>query len=76
MDTILQGLNHTQSYIDDILVINADNDEHFHSLEEVLVHLRSHKIRVKSSKCTFFQDSVSTWDTRSPMKDSTQLLRR
>ena len=58
MDTILQGLNHVQCYIDDILVTGADDDEHFHNLEEVLVRLGNHGIRVKSSKCTFFQDSV------------------
>ena len=41
------------SYIDDILVIGANDDEHFHNLEEVLVHLNNHGIWVKSSKCTF-----------------------
>ena len=30
----------------------------FNNLEEVLVRLRDHGIRVKSSKCTFFQDSM------------------
>ena len=58
MDTILQGLNHVQCYIDDILVTGANDDEHFHNLEEVLVRLRNYGIRVKSSKCTFFQDSM------------------
>ena len=53
MDTILQELNHVQCYIDDILVTGADDDEYFHNLEEVLVHLRNYGIRVKSSKCTF-----------------------
>jgi len=58
MDTILQGLNHVQCYIDDILVTGAEDEEHFRNLEEVLARLRTHGIRVKSSKCTFFQDSV------------------
>ena len=58
MDTILQGVNHIQCYVDDILVTGADDDEHFHNLEEVLVQLRSHGIWMKSSKCTVFQDSV------------------
>ena len=47
----MQGLNHVQCYIDDILVTGTDDDEHFHNQEEVLVHL-------KSSKCTFFQGSI------------------
>lgn len=58
MDTVLQGLNHQQCYIDDMLVTDVDDDEHFHSLEEMLVCLRNHEIRVKCSKCTIFQDSV------------------
>ena len=58
MDTVLQGLSHVQCYIDDILVTGADDDEHFHNLEEVLVRLRNYGIRVKSSKCSFFQGSV------------------
>ena len=59
MYTILQGLNHVQCYSDDILFTGAHaDDEYFHNLEEVLVHLRSHGIRVKSSKCTIFQDSM------------------
>lgn len=64
------------SYIDDILVIGANDDEHFHNLEEVLVHLNNHGIWVKSSKCTFFKSPWSAWDTRSLVRDSTQLLRR
>ena len=51
-------MNHVQCYIDDILVTGADDDEHFHNLEEVLVRLRNYGIRVKSSKCSFFQGSV------------------
>ena len=44
MDTILQGLNHVQCYIDDIIVTGADDDEHIHNLEEVLARLRTHGI--------------------------------
>ena len=76
MDTILQGQNHVQCYIDDILITGADDDEHFHNLEEVLVCLRNHGIWVKSSKCTFFKIPWSSWDTISPVRDSTQLLRK
>ena len=56
MDTILQGLSHVQCYIDDIIVIGTDDEEHIRNLEEVLARLRSHGIRVKSSKCSFFQE--------------------
>ena len=39
MDTILQGLNHEQCYIDNNLVTGADDDEHLQNLEEMLVRL-------------------------------------
>ena len=58
MDTILQGLHHIQCYIDDILVTGVDDEVHLRNLEDVLTRLRTHGIRVKSSKCSFFQDSV------------------
>ena len=41
MDTILQGLNQVQYYTGDIRVTGADDDEHFHNLEKVLVHMRN-----------------------------------
>ena len=58
MDAILQGLSHAQCYIDDILVTGANDEEHLCRLEEVLDRLRQHGIRVKSSKCSFFKNSV------------------
>ena len=58
MDTILQGLSYIQCYIDDILVTGVDDEEHLRRLEEVLDRLRQHGIRVKSSKCSFFKNSV------------------
>ena len=58
MDTILQGLHHVQCYIDDIFITGADDEVHLCNLEEVLTRLRTHGIRVKSSKYSFFQDSV------------------
>ena len=58
MDIILQGLSHVQCYINNILVTGADDKEHLHNLEEVLARLMKHGFQVKSSKCTFFQESV------------------
>ena len=54
----MQGLHYVQCYIDDILVTGADDEVHLRNLEEVLTRLRTHGIRVKSSRCSFFQDSV------------------
>ena len=58
METILQGLEHVQCYIDDILITGSNEEEHLHNLEEVLKRLSQYGIRVKEDKCAFFKDKV------------------
>ena len=58
METILQGLEHVQCYIDDILITGSNEEEHLHNLEEVLKRLSQYGIRVKEGKCAFFKDKV------------------
>ena len=36
METVLQGIDGTICYIDDILVTGSSEEEHLHNLEEVL----------------------------------------
>ena len=76
MDTILQGLHRVLCYVDDILVTCANDDVHLHNPEEVLTHLRTHEIRVKSKKCLFFQESAKYLGHKIRAKDSTQPPRR
>ena len=59
MDTILQGVQGTACYIDDIIVTGKTPEEHLQHLEEVLKRLLSHGVRVNRSKCRFLQSSVS-----------------
>ena len=58
MDQILQGIPGVICYIDDILVISSNVEEHLQRLEEVLKRLKSHGLRVKRNKCVFCQSSV------------------
>ena len=58
MDTILRGIPHVICYIDDILVTGTTKEEHLANLEEVLKRLQKHGVKLKASKCFFFQDSV------------------
>ena len=58
MDTILQGLDKVVCYIDDILLIGVDDDDHLRTLEVVLHRLQQHGITVKKEKCTFMSKSV------------------
>ena len=58
IDTILQGISGVICYIDDILVIRDDDEDHFQNLAEVLRHLQLQGIRKKKSKCYFMETSV------------------
>ena len=58
MDEILQGIEGTVCYIDDILVTGSTDKEHLQRLEEVLRRLRDNGLRLKPEKCAFFQPSV------------------
>ena len=58
MDQILQSIPGVVCYIDDILVIGSNSEEHLQRLEEVLKRLKSRGLRVKKNKCVFYQSSV------------------
>ena len=58
MDTILQGIPGIICYLDDILVMGKNDEEHLRNLEEVLKQLQHNGLRVKSKKCKFMQPSV------------------
>ena len=59
MDEILQGLPNVICYLDDILVTGASDQEHLKNVKVVLVRLKEHGIRLKRSKCSFMQTSVT-----------------
>ncbi|KAJ8348953.1 hypothetical protein SKAU_G00275420 [Synaphobranchus kaupii] len=58
MDQILSGLNGVQCYLDDILVTGKTEEEHLENLEATLQRLKEYGLRVRRSKCEFFQSSV------------------
>jgi len=45
-------------FLDDILIYSNTLEDHASHLEEVLATLRQHQLYLKSSKCTFAQDSL------------------
>ena len=61
MDLVLAGLQWSQClvYIDDVIVLGRTFKEHLDNLEEVFQRLRSAGLRLKPSKCAFFQRSVT-----------------
>jgi len=59
IDQVLQGLEGTQCYLDDILITGRTAAEHMKNLENVLARLKKFGLRANRDKCKFFQTSVS-----------------
>ena len=62
MDTVLQGINKTICYIDNILVTGSTVEEHLQNLESVLGRLQKYGIRAKRAKCSFMSEKVEYLD--------------
>jgi len=58
MSQIFQGLQGVIVFIDDILVTGRTREEHTRNLYNVLDRLRQAGLRLKRSKCMFFQKSL------------------
>ena len=58
MECVLQGIDHTVVYVDDILVTGASIEEHLHTLDKVLSKLAENGLRLKKAKCIFMASSV------------------
>ena len=58
MSIVLQGCQGTICYIDDNLVTGKTRSEHEENLRQVFRRLQQYGLRVKLSKCQFFQDEL------------------
>ena len=58
MNRIFGSLPFLKVYMDDILVHSADRQEHFQHLEQFLQVCQDNDIRLKKSKCHFFQQTL------------------
>ena len=61
MDLVLAGVQWTQClvYLDDVIIIGRNFEEHLYNLSTVSQKLREAGLRLKPSKCSFCQESVS-----------------
>ena len=58
MDTVLQGIDKTICYIDNILVTGSTVEEHLQNLENVFQRLQQYGIQAKRAKCSFMSEKV------------------
>ncbi|KAL3181681.1 hypothetical protein MRX96_008497 [Rhipicephalus microplus] len=58
MDQILHGLSGTACYLDDVVIAGADRKQCHDRLEQVLIRLREHGIRVNTETCKLFQERI------------------
>ena len=59
MDKILNGLEKVCCFIDDILIGSSSREEHLIILNEVLLRLEVHGIKLKKNKCAFLKPSIT-----------------
>ena len=58
IERVLSGLPDVVVYLDDVLVGSQSEEEHWRVLEAIFSRLEVTGLRVRESKCSFFQDSV------------------
>ena len=60
MDLILAGLqwSNYQVYLDDIIILGKDFNDHFSNIQSVFQRIRDAGLKLKPTKCMFFQEKV------------------
>jgi len=64
MDSLLQGIPGVVSYIDDILITGATDEEHLQTLDRVLEWLETAGLRLNRDKCVSWLRLWCSWATR------------
>ena len=59
MNKVLNGLNFTFAYLDDIIIFSETAEQHLKQIQIVLDRLRQAKLKLKKSKCAFFKKSFT-----------------
>ena len=58
MESLLKGIPHVVSYLDDILISGSTVQEHMDTLEQVLSRLEKAGLKLQQKKCTFMVSEV------------------
>ena len=59
IEQVLQGIDHTQCILDDIIITGSTEAEHLSNLDTVLQRLEEYGLKANLSKCEFFKDRVA-----------------
>ncbi|XP_054267071.1 uncharacterized protein K02A2.6-like [Macrosteles quadrilineatus] len=59
MERLLAGIPQVGVLLDDIIITGRNKNEHLRNLREVLKRMKEAGIKAKSSKCKFFEESVT-----------------
>jgi hypothetical protein len=59
MEQVLRGLSHILIYIDDVLIHTDTHKKHLEALEQVLLRLHQHHLKINLDKCMFGDRQVS-----------------
>ena len=58
MNKVLDGLNFTMTYLDDIIIFSDNELEHLEHLEIIFCRLKEAGLKMKCSKCDFFKCKI------------------
>jgi hypothetical protein len=59
MEQVLRGLGHILIYIDDVLIHTDTHEKHLEAMEQVLMRLHQHHLKINLDKCIFGDCQVS-----------------
>ena len=59
MNKLVQRLNFTLAYLDDIIIFSETPEQHLKHIQIVLTRLKQAKLSLKKSKCSYFQERTS-----------------
>jgi hypothetical protein len=59
MEQVLRGLEHILIYVDDMLIHTDTHEKHLKALEQVLMRLHQHHLKINLDKCLFGDQQVS-----------------
>ena len=72
---VLTGLNHfTFTYLDDILIFSTSWEEHLGHLNIVFNRFKSASLKIKLSKCQFFQNTITLFRSQDISRKGLELL--